>query len=263
MTTDLETRPAGRGLVQATRQPTLLGRVRSRSADDRGVTLVELMVTMIVTALVAAMTAALVIGVQRTNQENISRQDQVDAARVAVASMTKTLRAAVTPSQLAATCTGCTSPGFVEGSTAKVQFYSNLDNPKNTVGPSRVTYEVMTGTRAGELVETVQRPSSPNPGASGYAYCTGGAGCAATIKTRVLARGVQASKPVFTYFDAEGAKMTLPSNGKLSTDQLGRVLSVELTVAVQGKGSYKAEPTTYIQRVLLPNAQSLIKTGTE
>lgn len=263
MTTEIETRAAERSPLQPPQQRAFLRRLRSRSDDDRGVTLVELMVTMIVTALVAAMTAALVIGVQRTNQENISRQDQVDAARVAVASMSKTLRATVTPSQLAATCAGCTSPGFVQGSTARVQFYSNLDNPKNTVGPSRVTYEVMTGTRAGELVETIQRPSSPNPGASGYAYCTGGAGCAASIKTRVIARGVQLSKPVFTYFDADGAKMAIPSSGNLSADQLGRVLSVELTVAVQGMGSYKAKPTTYIGRVLLPNAQSLIKTGTE
>lgn len=240
------------------------GVLRRSGRDDRGTTLVELMVTMIVTALVAAMTAALVIGVQRTNQENVSRQDQVDAARVAVTSMSKTLRAAVTPSQVATSCTGCAAGAFSQGSTAKVQFFSNLDNPGNSVGPSRVTYELFTtGARAGELVETIQRPSSPTPGSGGYTYCTSGSTCAATIKTRVLARGVQATTPVFAYYDADARSLAVPRNGTLSADQLKTVLSVELRVSVQGTGSYTAEPTTYIQRVLLPNAQSLIKTGTE
>lgn len=245
----------------------LVRRASATAGDDRGVTLVELMVTMVVTALVAALTAALVIGVQQTNQENVSRQDQIDEARVAVRSMSKTLRAAVTPSQLATNClegAGCSSGAFTQASGTGVQFYSNLDNADNSRGPSRVTYVLATtGPQAGELVETVQRPDSATPGASGYTYCTRGAGCEARISSRVLARGVQSAAPVLRYFDTAGGAISVSAGANLSAEQLRSVLSVELTVSVQASGSSAAEPTTYIQRILLPNAQSLIKTGTE
>ena len=69
-----------------------------------GMTLVELMVVMIVSSIIAVLTVTLVIGVMRTNSRNVVRQDQVDAARVAVESMGKTLRASVKPSQLSSGC---------------------------------------------------------------------------------------------------------------------------------------------------------------
>lgn len=261
-------RPSRPGAISGAGPVTrLVRRARAVPGDDRGVTLVELMVTMVVTALVAALTAALVIGVQQTNRENVTRQDQVDEARVAVRSMSKTLRAAVTPSQLATNClegAGCASGAFTQASGTGVQFYSNLDNPGNRVGPSRVTYSLTTtGPRSGELVETIQVPDSAAPGSLGYTYCTGGAGCAAKISTRVLARGVQSSAPVLRYFDTAGSAIPLGAGTSLTAEQLRSVLSVELTVSVQAPGSSAAEPTTYIQRILLPNAQSLIKTGTE
>lgn len=244
----------------------LVRRASATAGGDRGVTLVELMVTMVVTALVAALTAALVIGVQQTNQENVSRQDQIDEARVAVRSMSKTLRAAVTPSQLATNClegAGCASGAFTQASGTGVQFYSNLDNAENKEGPSRVTYVLATtGPQAGELVETIQVPD-PGSSAAGYTYCTRGAGCEARISSRVLARGVQSAAPVLRYFDTAGAAIPVSAGANLSAEQLRSVLSVELTVSVQASGSSAAEPTTYIQRILLPNAQSLIKTGTE
>jgi len=225
------------------------------------------MVTMVVTILVAALTAALVIGVQQTNQENVTRQDQVDEARVAVRSMSKTLRVAVTPSQLATNClegAGCASGAFAKASGTGVQFYSNIDNLENTVGPSLVTYALATtGPQAGELVETIQVPDSATPGGSGYTYCTSGSGCAKKISSRVLARGVQSAAPVLRYFDTAGDAITVGAGTNLTSEQLRSVLSVELTVSVQAPGSSAAEPTTYIQRILLPNAQSLIKTGTE
>ena len=244
--------------------------IRSRLAErsgrhgrDGGLSLVELMVTMLITGLVAALTASLVIGVQKTNQANVVRQDQVDAARVAVEGMSKTLRASVKPSQVSGSCTTCASDAFLVGGNLTVQFYANINNPKNSVGPSRVTYTVAsTGSAAGQLVETIQRPTSNIPTASGYTYCApGAAGCASTIKTRVLARGVVTTSPVFSYFDQAGVKMT-PGSGSLSAAQLKNVLSMEVVVQVQMGTRGEAKPTTYIQRVMLPNAQAVMKAGT-
>ena len=231
---------------------------------DGGLSLVELMVTMLITGLVAALTASLVIGVQKTNQENALRQDQVDAARVAVEAMSKTLRASVKPSQVSSSCSTCVSDAFFEGGNFKVQFYANINNPKNSVGPSRVSYAVATtGSTAGQLVETVQRPTSNVPTASGYVYCTpGSAGCSSTIATRVLARGVITTSPIFSYFDSTGTKMTPPSAASLTVAQLKNVLSMEVVVTVQLGTGTKARPTTYIQRIMLPNAQAVMKAGT-
>lgn len=239
---------------------------RSRRPADSGLTLVELMVATMITGLIAILTASLVIGVQRTNQENVARQDQIDAARVSVEAMARTLRAAVKPSQVV---TGCSSAcddieAFQQGNAFRVQFYANIDNENNSVGPRRVTYEVpLTGPTAGTLVETVQRPNAANPSGGVYQYCTlGSSGCASRVTTRTLARDVVTTgRPLLRYYDSEGREMTSPTTGSLSAAQLRSVLSVELTVTVTTGEGAKPMPTTYIQRVMMPNAQAVIKAG--
>lgn len=234
---------------------------------DAGLTLVELMVATAITGLVAILTTTLVIGVQRTNQENVLRQDQVDHARVAVEAMSRTLRSAVKPSQVTRACSvGCEDiEAFQQGSRFRVQFYANVDNENNAVGPRRVTYEVpLTGAEAGTLVETVQRPNAADPSNGIYQYCTpGSSGCADRIATRTLARDVvTSSRALLRYFDAAGTELVPPANGSLTAAQLRSVLSVELTVIVESaEGGVRPKPTTYIQRILMPNAQAVIKAG--
>ncbi len=233
---------------------------------DSGLTLVELMVSTMITALIAILTTTLVIGVQRTNQENVSRQDQIDAARVSVEAMSRTLRAAVKPSQVViGTCAGgCPDiEAFQQGGAFRVQFYANVDNSKGTVGPRRVTYEVpATGADAGKLIETIQVPNNARPADGVYQYCTpGSSGCAARIERRPLASAVVASGPaMLRYFDAAGHEMVPPAGGTLTSAQLQDVLSVEVRVTVQTTtGGARPKPTTYIQRVMMPNAQAIIK----
>ena len=242
----------------------LLARLRRR---DEGMTLVELMVVMLVSSIIAVLTVTLVIGVMSTNTRNVVRQDQIDSARVAVESMSRTLRASVKPSQVSVACgAGCVEDAFLIGTKTKVQFYSNIDNPSNVTGPSRVTYAVTTtGPDSGNLVETVQIPNSNVPGSTGYAYCTpGSGGCAARIRTRVIARDVVFdAQPLLRYFDAEGKEMVPTGTGSLSASQLKTVLSVEFRVAVMDRSVDKPKPTTYIQRLMLPNAQAVIKAGDE
>ena len=57
-----------------------MARLRGLRRDDRGSSLTELLVVMLILGLVVATTAALTIGFQRTNAQNIARQDQVDMA---------------------------------------------------------------------------------------------------------------------------------------------------------------------------------------
>jgi prepilin-type N-terminal cleavage/methylation domain-containing protein len=242
-----------------------------RRGDDRGLSLTEMLVTMLIFGVVLAAVTTLTIGFTRANAQSISRQDQIDSGRVVVETMSKTLRTAVMPSQLTTTCTLCTQDAFVVGKDFSVQFYANINNPGNTIGPSRVTYTLMTsGPSAGALVEKIQKPDSNLPSATGYVYCdaevaAAGSACKKRLKTRTVARGVQStgSGPIFTYYDGTGARLAPPANGTLTGSQLSNVLAVELVVSVQAQNGTRVDPTTYIQRVTLPNAQAVLRQDEE
>ncbi len=244
---------------------------RWRAGDDRGTSLTELMVVMLIMGVVVAATVTLTIGFQRTNAENMGRQDQIDAARTVVERMGKTLRTAVKPSQLISRCSGsaCEVDAFFTAKDFTVQFYANLDNPNNTVGPSKVSYTVETaGPDAGVLTEKVQTPEPrPVDGSTGYTYCNPEAvgastECRSHLTTRRLAEGVVTTSgtPVLAYYDSSGNRL-VPSASGLSADDLEKVLSIELVVEVQSTAVTKPAPTTYIQRITLPNSQAVIRSG--
>ena len=236
-------------------------------------TITEMAVVMLILGIIVAATATLSIGFMRTNAENVSRQDQIDTARTAVEAMSKSLRTAVKPAQLTSNCSGCIEDAFLQGTDYSVQFYANLNNPKNSIGPSRVTYTlVTTGPTAGQIIETVQTPVPPGVVTrTGYQYCadvsaSATADCRASFSTRPVAFGAiaTAGTPMLKYYDATGVQMSpLISGGSLSGDQLGKVLSIEIVVTVQSMNATKPHPTTYVQRVTLPNAQAVIREKVE
>jgi Tfp pilus assembly protein PilW len=238
-----------------------------RRHDDAGLSLTELLITMLVMSIIIVACTTLAIGFQRTNSSNVVRQDQIDVARSASEALSKTIRAAVKPSQLTTTCTACVQDAFIQAGATFVQFYANVNNTGNSVGPSRVTYAVTTaGPNTGDLVESVQRPDSNQPGASGYVYCDALAPsatveCKDRLTTRTVARRVVTSAgPLFSYYDVGGLQMVPPTGGTLAAADLDRVLSIELAVRVQNDAT-KAGVTTYIQRIMLPNSQAVIRQG--
>ena len=238
--------------------------IRHRAERDAGSSLVELLVVMFILSFVVITTVTLTMGLQKTTAQVVNRQDQIDTGRTAVERMSKVLRTAVKPSQLIANCAGCTDDAFIRAEDATIQFYANLDNPGNTVGPSRISYSVATsGVDAGILVEKVQTPDSNVPTATGYVYCNAEAvGATAACKARLtvsrLAGEVKTSVPLFSYFDEQGVALSTGSTG-LGASDIGKLLSVEMRLTVQTTAATKPAPTTYIQRVLLPNAQAVLR----
>jgi prepilin-type N-terminal cleavage/methylation domain-containing protein len=242
---------------------------RGAERRDRGSTLTEMLVVMLILGIVVAATATLTIGITRTTGQNIARQDQVDAARTAVERISKTTRTAVKPSQLLSTCSDAceATSAFLQGSGTSMQFYANLNNAGNAVGPSRITYTVATtGADAGVLIEKVQRPDSATPSNDGYTYCNAEAsGATAACKARLTVRrftaGVSTASPVFTYYKVDGTPLTVASGGALSAADLKSVLAIEVRMAVRSTGPNAPKQTTYIQRITLPNAQAVMQTG--
>jgi prepilin-type N-terminal cleavage/methylation domain-containing protein len=242
----------------------VIARLRGRLADDRGTTLAELLVVMMIIGIVVAATATLTIGFQRTNAQTVVRQDQVDAARAASERMSKTMRTAVRPNQLAPGCSTCTGDAFIAATRTSLQFYANLDNVDNQVGPSRVTYVLQSTPKDGTaLVEKVQRPEDSEPGPAGYTYCpaespTASVACKNKLTVRTLATGVVTGGPdLFQYFQNGGEPLSVPATG-LTGSALTSIVQIEFRLTVQKVAATPVGSTTYIQRVTLPNAQALI-----
>ncbi|GIG24242.1 type II secretion system protein [Cellulomonas denverensis] len=243
--------------------------LRRLRSEDRGTSLTEMLIVMLILGIVIAAAASLSIMLTRANGQNVARQDQIDAARVAVERMSKTTRTAVKPSQLITSCNATCDQveAFMQGGDLSMKFYGNLDNAKNAVGPSQITYTIASsGAKAGVLVEKVQIPDSPNPTSNGYQYCnaeaTGAsAECKSRLRTRDVVSGVQTSSAVFTFYGPGGTRLNPGAGGVLSAADLNKVLSVEITLTVQSDSPTRPDPTTYIQRITLPNAQAVIPQG--
>ena len=225
--------------------------MRQLKRSDEGVTLIEMVVVIAILSGVLAMVMTVIIAAQKNVNGNSARLDQIQQGKVAMESMSKTLRTAVRPSQLNATCIGCDQAAFLQGNARSVQFYANINNPANIVGPSRVSYTV---SNSGVLTETLQAPIVHSATDYNYQYCTPGPGC--TVTSRVLARGVSLSKTMFTYYDASNNTFsTLP----LASTDLPRVDSIDIIVNVSS--SAQVSSTTFTQRVTLPNADAVQQTA--
>lgn len=245
-------------------------RTQSR-VREQGTTLVELNVTMIVLSVVVLATMTLIIGFERSNATNTSRQEQIDTARFSVETISKTIRTAAKPVQISGACSPsmCPQDAFLLGADFGVQFYANLNNERGSVGPSRVTYTVATsGPTAGQLIETVQSPDPGGPTLTGFAYCpatspSASVDCRQRYSSRVLAEGVltQTGAPIFAFY-TKGSDVRLDPaalGGTLDGAEMERVVAVEIALNVQAPNATRAAPTQYIQRVMLPNVQAMIR----
>ncbi len=228
-----------------------------RPRGDDGVTLAEMSVTMLVLSLFIGCVVVMVSAGEKTSLGVKERMDQSNMATISIERISRNLRTAVLQSQLTSVCTlsVCLDAAFLQGTPTSVQFYADVDNPRNTIGPSKVTYSVV----GGVLTETVQKPDSPTPDAAGYHYCTTGSTC--QIRTTVLARSVDVTTVPFTYYNATDPvnAMTLTA-GALSSEQLKTVDTIDVQVKVQIAGGANVGGASVVQRVALPNHDSVVRT---
>ena len=239
-------------MATAPTRRSLLARLRSR---EDGVTLAELTVTIVVMAMLTSAVVLMVTASQRVAAGVKERLNQTNSASIAMQRISRNLRTAVLQSQLSACVTAaCVDSAFLKGTPTTVSFYADVDNPKNAVGPSRVTYDVS----GGVLVETVQKPDSPVPDAAGYHYCASGTpGC--VIRTTVLATGVLTTNPPFAYYNANSPTVALAmaTGNQLDANQLKSVDSVDVQLQVQQPGGADVAAASMVLRVALPNHDNL------
>jgi prepilin-type N-terminal cleavage/methylation domain-containing protein len=213
---------------------------------DGGYTMMELVVVVMILGIVLAMVQTTLILTQRTVAGSGARVDQTQQARVAIDSITKVLRTAVLPSQLNGTGSSSSAAAFTQGTKTSVQFYANINNDSNIVGPSQVSYNVDS---SGTLTEKIQPPDAHAAGNYNYLYT-----CTTCATTRVLARHASTTQAMFTYYTKTGATIT---DTVLSAADLSSVDSVDVVVMVKASANQTIQATTLYERVTLPNADSV------
>lgn len=223
---------------------------RPAAPRDSGITLVETMVALSIATVVMGAAATISTAALATNRASMTRVQAVNDARVSVAAVDRTLRAAIRPVQLGVTAS--TEPAFLEATLTRVRFYADIDNPGDAVGPSRVTYD----TNGGTLVQTIQKPLTPITPSSGFTYCDETLSSCA-VQRAVLATGLRSTSG-FAYYGSDGVAIPVPSGG-LDLTTRGLVNGVDISVSLAGSGS--SGPTSLTTRVELVN-QDAYRLGT-
>jgi prepilin-type N-terminal cleavage/methylation domain-containing protein len=223
---------------------------------DQGFTLIEMMTVVFLLGIILAISMGELIGAQGTTRNNAYRLDQTQQAKTAVETMTKELRTAVLPSQILGSCTGCNQAAFLSADWNSVQFYANVGNPSNTVGPSQVSYNLTGSAAPYALVEVIRPPDAHAPTNYNYTYtCINGVG-SCRVYTRTIATKVYASKlnPLFAYYDYSGNSIPVPITGAAN---LATVDSVSLSLTIQDNPRERG--STVLTHITLPNADALIQ----
>lgn len=230
-----------------------------RARRDGGMSLVELIVVIAIASVLGTLLTNVVISTFRTSAGTRARLADVDNVRVAMDSMTRTLRTAIAPAQLGASCTGCDAP-FVAFTAAKplapcgVTFWANYGTAAagQVDRPVKITYvlEPKSGGTTADLVEYRQQPD----GTSGVASSWTG-----SITRRVLINGIgyngttfgtgpgcatgTATSPLFRYSNSKGAPTT----------DVSAVRSIDIALPVRTPNVLEDATTTANTKVFLPN----------
>ncbi len=207
-------------MIRVVRRARRRAPARANGPDDRGLTLVELLVAMFVGSILLAGVATVFTGtlngVRTTNVKTATGAD----LRVAIEAMSRTIKVATIPY-------GQTS-AFASASTTSIAFYAllNRTGTTSTAEPIPTLVEYTWNVSPNCLSESLTAGvaiASPAAGGPYYTWPT------ATKKTKCLLRTTTA--PTYTYFTTGSLTETPLSAGSgLSTSDLKAVQSVGLNL---------------------------------
>lgn len=208
---------------------------RRPAVDDRGVTLVELMVTITILAVVMLAMATAAILIQRSANETDQRFDDLAQARLAMDATTRWLRGATTiPPR---------SDPFWVARRDEVEFISDVAGVGDA-DPERVELKVVNGDELRERVWVGDiRPNGR--------WRSVGA-----PRDRIVARGVTNGDQLFRFYDPDGAELD-PGSGNLHQDLRELVFRVEVDYEVQQAPNLDVAPAELTNTVRLPNQSFL------
>lgn len=210
----------------------------SRVHDERGTTLVEMVTVMALLAVVLTATFAAIASMQATSMGVDERIENLTETRLVMSTLTQDIRTATRPPD----DPDDGSP-FVVAGAFELQFYANL---RTTDGKPRLV-EVAADDTDGILRERVVEPQGDLP----YTYDL------STATERFIGGYLDndLSAPLFTYFDAAGDVIPMPS-GVLTDAQRLEIAKVEIDLRVRRDPNPRAPATVVRTTVRLPNLSS-------
>ena len=228
--------------------------ITSRSSDDhrgeRGSQLVELVLTVALLGLVLGTVYAGISSLTNAAEGTSIRLQNLEEARLIMASTTKDIRTATSP--------GAADAAFVTATPMELEFYANINNPD--AAASIVHLRVNAATK---LVEEV----TPATDETGSSPCTQQP-CSyleSAMTTRFVGRyvvnSVSSGRPLFTYYDVAGVEVPTDPVTGVATDDLLRIRAVTVSLAVSKTPAYNVATTTLENRVGLPNIAFQQATG--
>lgn len=242
-----------------------------RLREERGVTLVELVVVISILGVVLTFVTQGLISMQNATVGQSYRLQNLDEARILMDTVSRDIRTATrlsaTSSPFSIPTSGAGSvpaPGFGHSAPyagdTEVWFYSNLTLSSTNPSPCPDVVHLYVDTSVNPPVLKEQTISDANAGDTPPTcnYPT----TASSYTTRLVGKYVAnpSTEPVFTYWydDANGQPAAFPqtstqtATGLQASDML-LVDEVGLTLAIREANNYHAPYTTLVNRVSMPN----------
>ena len=208
----------------------LLQRAFRRAADERGLTLIELIMASALLSLVLAAAGTALASYQRTAASSDIRLENLTEAQAIMDVVSRDIRTATRPSAGA-------SP-FLLANNNEVRFYANLET---TTGPKQVRLYV--DTASSRVIEEAIEPAGAPP----YTYTS-------TPEVRVVGRHFAnaASQPLLTYLDDQGNAL---GPTPLTSAQRLQIESVRIELSIRKSTNLSVRATTVRTTVRLPNVE--------
>lgn len=173
----------------------LVARLRS----DRGTTLTELMVVTMLFAVVLVTVLGALVSMTRNESTTTNRFTATSEAQTIADRLTKDFRTAVAP------CASCAA--FTSAGPQDVTFYANLSDPN---GPTKLHAYV--STPAGSTLPVLLEDATPPDANSAPNFTYNG-----VVTTRFDGQYLDASGPIFSYFDTDGNTIAPDSGSTITT----------------------------------------------
>lgn len=209
---------------------------RESRDNDRGLTIVELMVSMMISSIVLALVASMFINVAKitsvanatTQRSSVAGNTMDEVSRVIRTATTNAVATSVDP-----------DPALVSATPTALTLYSFVDAAPAAPAPTKVTFRF----DAGYLIEDRILGTDSN----GY-WAFGGA-----VSSRTLGGpfDLTGGDPFFTYLDSAGA--AIPAGSGLTLAQRKLVASIRVTVRITNLPAAGNDPIIVINTVGMPN----------
>lgn len=214
---------------------------RRLSAEDSGIGMVELLVSMMLSAVLLAMVGTMFVNIARATTSAGQTREGTSVAGTLANELSRVIRSAA---QNAVAGQPTLDPAIVAGTPDSLTLYSLTDTSSSAPAPLKVRFSVV----GGKLVEERWRAVA----AGGYwTFGTGAADSTRTLGGTVVGPTGSAD-PLFVYVNGAGAVVSPGATG-LTPDQRALVASVRISVRVRGASSPSA-PVVLVQNTVgMPN----------